>query len=104
MTVSFSQFRPSKGLGSWIDWCPGSLLALFALKQNGGLPRLVRDMAMGHNLWLYFGVDEHPFATYFDVHQGYRVLTHSHMSQNSFSVDMPCGRARLLGKRACACS
>ena len=22
---------------------------------------------------------EHPFATYFDVHQGYRVLTHSHM-------------------------
>ena len=25
------------------------------------------------------GVDEHPFATYFDVHQGYRVLTHSHM-------------------------
>ena len=26
------------------------------------------------NLWLHFGVDEHPFATYFDVHQGYRVL------------------------------
>ena len=22
-------------------------------------------------------MDEHPFATYFDVHQGYRVLTHS---------------------------
>ena len=35
---------------------------------------------MGHNLWLYFGVDEHPFATYFDAHQGYRVLTHSHVS------------------------
>ena len=31
----------------------------------------------GQNLWLHFGVDEHPFATYFDVHQGYRVLTHS---------------------------
>ena len=29
------------------------------------------SMAMGHNLWLYFGVDEHPFATYFNVHQGY---------------------------------
>ena len=29
-----------------------------------------------HNLWrAQFGVDEHPFATYFDVHQGYRVLT-----------------------------
>ena len=37
-------------------------------------------MAMGHNLWLHFGVDEHPFATYFDVHQGYRVLTHSQMA------------------------
>ena len=37
-------------------------------------------MAMGHNLWLHFGLDEHPFATYFDVHQGYRVLTHSHIS------------------------
>ena len=36
-------------------------------------------MAMGHNLWLHFGRDEHPFATYFDVHQGYRVLTHGHI-------------------------
>ena len=36
-------------------------------------------MAMGHSLWLHFGVDEHPFATYFDAHQGYRVLTHSHI-------------------------
>ena len=36
-------------------------------------------MAMGRSLWLHFGVDEHPFATYFDVHQGYRVLTHSHV-------------------------
>ena len=26
-------------------------------------------MAMGHNLRLHFGVDEHPFATYFDVPQ-----------------------------------
>ena len=24
--------------------------------------------------------DEHPFATYFDVHQGYMVLTHSQMN------------------------
>ena len=29
---------------------------------------------------LHFGVDEHPCATYFDVHQGYRVLTHIHGS------------------------
>ena len=33
-----------------------------------------------HNLWRsHFGVDEHPCATYFDDHQGYRVLTHSHI-------------------------
>ena len=33
---------------------------------------------MGHILWLlHLGVDEPPFATYFAVHQGYRVLTHS---------------------------
>ena len=28
-------------------------------------------LAMGHNLWLHFGVDEHPLATHFDVHQGF---------------------------------
>ena len=33
------------------------------------------DLVMGQNLWLHFGVDKHPFATYFDVHQGYWVLT-----------------------------
>ena len=44
-----------------------------------GIPGRFLHMAMGHNLWLHFGVDEHPFATYFDVHQGYRVLTHSHI-------------------------
>jgi hypothetical protein len=27
--------------------------------------------------------DEHPFATYFDVHQGYMVLTHSHIPKSS---------------------
>ena len=35
------------------------------------------QMAMKHNLWLHIGVDEHPFANYFDVHQGYRDLTQS---------------------------
>ena len=34
-------------------------------------------MAMGRNLCLHLGPDEHPCTTYFDVHQGYRVLTHS---------------------------
>ena len=28
-----------------------------------------------HKLWRsHFGADEHPFATNFDVHQGYRVV------------------------------
>ena len=37
-------------------------------------------MAMGHSLCLHFGADEqHPCTTYFDVHQGYRVLSHSHI-------------------------
>ena len=37
-------------------------------------------LMIGHNPWRsHFGVDEHPCATYFDVHQGYRVLTHSHV-------------------------
>ena len=31
---------------------------------------------MGHNLYLHF-VDENPFATYVDVQQGHRVLTHT---------------------------
>ena len=40
----------------------------------------VRNGCGLHNLWRsHFGVDEHPFATYFDVHQGYRVLSHSPM-------------------------
>ena len=54
-------------------------------------------MAMGHKLWLHvhIGVDEHPFATYFDVDQGYRVLTHSHL----FVVltGKPRGKLKKLG-------
>ena len=30
------------------------------------------NMAMGHNLWLHFGVDEQLCAAYFEVHQGYQ--------------------------------
>ena len=36
---------------------------------------------MGHNLCLHFGAHEHPCTTYFDVHQGCRVLTHSHVGE-----------------------
>ena len=34
-----------------------------------------------------YGVDEYPFATYFDVQQGYRVLTHSHLGPGLIKVD-----------------
>ena len=37
------------------------------------------NLVLGHNLCLHFGADEQPCTTYFDVHQGYRVLTHSHV-------------------------
>ena len=35
------------------------------------------------------GVDEHPFATYFDVHQGCRVLTHSQLGLPPFPLFGP---------------
>ena len=47
---------------------------------------------MGHNLWLHFGVDEHPFTTCVDVHQGYRVLTHSQVSENPTSKGAAASR------------
>ena len=31
-------------------------------------------------------MDEHPFATYFDVEQGYRELTHSHMCKHDYQT------------------
>ena len=40
---------------------------------------VAKDMAMGQSLWYHIWVDEHPFTCYFDVHQGYRVLTHTHI-------------------------
>ena len=44
---------------------------------------------MGHNLWrCHFRADEHPLTTYFDVHQGYRVLTHTHVGTNSFGLQV----------------
>jgi hypothetical protein len=37
-------------------------------------------MAMDQYLYIPFLGDEHPFTSYFDVHQGDRVLTHSHIN------------------------
>ena len=78
----------------WLQWrqcfhqsslCPapasgaGKALATWRRETVGGKQGDSGHMAMGHNLWLHFGLDEHPFATYFDVHQWYSVLTHSHI-------------------------
>ena len=41
-------------------------------------------MAMGHNLCLHFWADELPCTTYVSVHQGYRVLIHSHISYTMY--------------------
>jgi hypothetical protein len=43
-----------------------------ALKEN--------NMGMDQYLLIPFLGDEHPFTSYFDVHQGYKVLTHCHMN------------------------
>ena len=39
------------------------------------------QVAMGQNQWYDIWVDEHPFTIYFDVHQGYKVLTQRHMGK-----------------------
>ena len=49
---------------------------LHRLKLDGFMPF---HMAMGHNLWLHFGVDEQPFVTYFDVYQGYMCKSDPHL-------------------------
>ena len=36
-------------------------------------------MGMDQYLLIPFLGDEHPFTSYFDVHQGYKVLTHCHI-------------------------
>ena len=52
-----------------------------SLRKGRGKVGALNQLAMGQNLWLHFGVDEHPCTTYFDVHQGYRVLTHSQLEK-----------------------
>ena len=55
------------------------------LEHVAGLVELTH-MGMDQYLLIPFLGDEHPFTSYFDVHQGYKVLTHCHMSP-SFIVD-----------------
>ena len=55
--------------------------------QNSSLKR--PHLAMGHNLCLHFGADEQPCTTYFDVHQGYRILTHNHLKRPEWLFKKP---------------
>ena len=57
-----------------------------------GLPDMsdLSNMSTNDMIWVWvntyryhFQGDEHPFTSYFDVHQGYKVLTHSHMTSTS---------------------
>ena len=70
--VSFSSAPPRVSFSS----------ASVTLVQVAVFPGHPAPTRYGHGAYpmLHFRVDEHPFATYFDVHQGYRVLTHSHIS------------------------
>ena len=65
--------------------------AEFPAQAGEGIPNslqlaLCTHLAMGQNLWLHFGVDEYSFATNFDVHQGYRDLTHSHLKASRVPI------------------
>jgi len=42
---------------------------------------MIKYMAMDQYLYIPF-LGEHPFTSYFDVHQGDRVLTHPHIDQH----------------------
>ena len=58
---------------------------------KAGLVPPNQHLKMDDFIWLWINTyrysllgDEHPFATYFDVHQGYMVLTHSLLSSLTF--------------------
>ena len=83
--LSAGQFPKAKGRcaekGSLVE---GQGNWLSDLDVSGKLVSDLGDILMlmwpwVNNLCLRFGADEHPCTTYFDVHQGYRVLTHSHV-------------------------
>ena len=41
-------------------------------------------------------MDEHPFTSYFDVHQGYKVLTHCHIyTIYTRYTSIPTGQVRM---------
>ena len=77
-------------MGACLILCNITIQAAIDVHNDG---TTVGYMAMGHSLLLHFGVDEHPFATYFDVQQRYRVLTHSHIAITSGAIILrqrPC--------------
>jgi len=57
---------------------------------------------MGQYLLIPFLGDEHPFTSYFDVHQGYKVLTHCQLKKMLDRQEMleicRCGELHVLKK------
>jgi len=66
-------------------------------------PGKIHECRIGHGSipnTIFWG-DEHPFTSYFDVHQGYKVLTHCHMStiQTCFPTPFQCFVDLAFGQR-----
>ena len=53
---------------------------------------------MDQYLYIPFLGDEHPFTSYFDVHQGYKVLTHCQMTHypawGTFTVNLEMAQTK----------
>ena len=57
-------------------------------------------MDTGHDLWLHFGVDEHPFASYFDVFigEGFDPQPHEYRGLSHSAPTSSRNESRLLGQ------
>ena len=88
-------WRSAPWRGTWAPWAPCTIASRRLRRcpvwgsskqapgRRGGLQG-VRWLWINTYRYSLLG-DEHPFATYFDVHQGYMVLTHSHVKTDSIN-------------------
>ena len=58
-------------------------------------------LTMDQYLYIPFLGDEHPFTSYFDVHQGYKVLTHCHLTLISWNLSDTHTHRVLMGHDEC---
>ena len=63
---------------------PRGFVMCLCVKHMSSFPFPFGDMGMDQYLLIPFLGDEHPFTSYFDIHQGYKVLTHCHIDDHSF--------------------